>query len=64
MIAVFAVPGPIWIGPQRQRTLGPFWWFVLSNTYALTALAIALVLGLSWLRQPRVGSAVLVVRRN
>jgi hypothetical protein len=44
VIAVFAVPGLIWISPERQRTLGPFWWFVLSDTYVLTALAIALVL--------------------
>jgi alpha-1,2-mannosyltransferase len=52
VIAVFASPCPIWVSPQRQRTLGPFWWFVLSNTYVLTALAIALVLGVGWLRRP------------
>jgi alpha-1,2-mannosyltransferase len=50
VIAVFTNPYTVPISQQRHRTLGSFWFFVLSNPYVLTAIAIALVLGAGWLR--------------
>jgi hypothetical protein len=52
VIAVFASTYSVPISQQRHRTLGSFWFFVLSNPYVLTTIAIALVLGASWLRRP------------
>src|SRR5882672_7556788 len=39
---------------QRPGTLNPFWFFILSSPYVLTTIAIALILGICWLR--RIGS--------
>ena len=44
VIAVFASAYSVPISEQRHRTLSPFWLFVLSNPYVLTAIAIALAL--------------------
>ncbi|MGH3205189.1 MAG: glycosyltransferase family 87 protein [Streptosporangiaceae bacterium] len=51
VIAVFTSTYSVPISQQHHRTLGPFWFFVLSNLYVLTAIAIALVLGICWLRR-------------
>ena len=40
--------------PQRPRTLSPIWFFVLGNPYVLATTAIALVLGICWLRRTRI----------
>ena len=45
VIAVFTSTYSVPISQQRHRTLGSFWFFVLSNPYVLTTIAIALVLG-------------------
>jgi alpha-1,2-mannosyltransferase len=50
VIAVFTSTYAVPISQQRHRTLGSFWFFVLSNPYVLTTIAIALVLGACWLR--------------
>jgi alpha-1,2-mannosyltransferase len=42
VIAVFASTYSVPISEQRHRTLSPFWFFVLSNPYVLTAIAMAL----------------------
>ena len=53
VIAVFTNLYTVSISQQRHRTLGSLWFFVLSNPYVLTTIAIALVLGAnSWLRWP------------
>jgi alpha-1,2-mannosyltransferase len=44
VIAVFASTYSVPISEQRHRTLSPFWFFVLSNPYVLTTIAIALAL--------------------
>jgi alpha-1,2-mannosyltransferase len=44
VIAVFASTYSVPISEQRHRTLSPFWFFVLSNPYVLTAIAMALAL--------------------
>ena len=44
VIAVFTSTYTVPISQQRHRTLGSFWFFVLSNPYVLTTIAIALVL--------------------
>jgi alpha-1,2-mannosyltransferase len=44
VIAVFTSTYSVPISQQRHRTFGPFWFFVLSNPYVLTTIAIALVL--------------------
>jgi alpha-1,2-mannosyltransferase len=51
VIAVFTITYTVPISQQRHRTLGSFWFFVLSNPYVLTAIAIALVLGAAALRR-------------
>jgi alpha-1,2-mannosyltransferase len=51
VIAVFASTYSVPLSQQRHRTLGSFWFFVLSNPYVLTTIAIALVLGLCALRR-------------
>jgi alpha-1,2-mannosyltransferase len=51
VIAVFTSTYTVPISQQRHRTLGSFWFFVLSNPYVLTAIAIALVLGAAALRR-------------
>jgi alpha-1,2-mannosyltransferase len=53
VIAVFTSTYAVPISQQRHRTLGSFWFFVLSNPYVLTTIAIALVLGAGWLRGGR-----------
>jgi len=50
VIAVFTSTYSVPISQQRHRTLGSFWFFVLSNPYVLTTITIALVLGVCWLR--------------
>lgn len=45
VIAVFTSTYSVPISQQRHRTLGSFWFFVLSNPYVLTTIAVALVLG-------------------
>jgi alpha-1,2-mannosyltransferase len=50
LIAVFTSTPVSRNAQQRPRTLGPFWFFILGNTYVLTAIAIALVLGICWWR--------------
>jgi alpha-1,2-mannosyltransferase len=50
VIAVFTTTYSVPISQQSHRTLSPFWFFVLSNPYVLTTIAIALVLGAGWLR--------------
>ena len=53
VIAVFTNLYTVSISQQRHRTLGSLWFFVLSNPYVLTTIAIALVLGAnSWLHWP------------
>jgi alpha-1,2-mannosyltransferase len=52
VIAVFTSTYTVPISQQRHRTLGSFWFFVLSNPYVLTTIAIALVLGASWQCSP------------
>jgi alpha-1,2-mannosyltransferase len=47
VIAVFISTYSVPISQQRYRTLGSFWFFVLSNPYVLTTVAIALVLGVA-----------------
>jgi hypothetical protein len=44
VIAVFASTYSVPISEQRHRTLSPFWFFMLSNPYVLTAIAMALAL--------------------
>jgi len=44
VIAVFASTYSVPISEQRHRTLSPFWFFVLTNPYVLTAIAMALAL--------------------
>jgi alpha-1,2-mannosyltransferase len=44
VIAVFASTYSVPVSEQRHRTLSPFWFFVLSNPYVLTTIAIALAL--------------------
>jgi alpha-1,2-mannosyltransferase len=44
VIAVFTSTYSVPISQQRHRTFDPFWFFVLSNPYVLTTIAIALVL--------------------
>jgi len=44
VIAEFASTYSVPISEQRHRTLSPFWFFVLSNPYVLTAIAMALAL--------------------
>lgn len=51
VIAVFTSTYSVPISQQRHRTLGSFWFFVLSNPYLLTTIAIALVLGAAALRR-------------
>jgi alpha-1,2-mannosyltransferase len=51
VIAVFASAYTVPISEQRHRTLGSFWFFVLSNPYVLTMIAIALVLATCALRR-------------
>jgi len=51
VIAVFTSTYSVPISQQRHRTLDAFWFFVLSNPYALTTIAIALVLGAAALRR-------------
>ena len=45
--STYSVP----VGQQRHQTLGSFWFFVLSNPYVLTTIAMALVLGAAALRR-------------
>jgi len=45
VIAVFASTYSVPISEQRHRTLNSFLFFMLSNPYVLTAIAIALTLG-------------------
>jgi alpha-1,2-mannosyltransferase len=49
MIAVFTSTPISRTSQQRPRTLSPFWFFILSNPYVLTTVAIALILGTRWL---------------
>jgi alpha-1,2-mannosyltransferase len=51
VIAVTASAYSVPISQQRHRTLGSFGFFVLSNPYVLTTIAIALVLGAAALRR-------------
>ena len=51
VLAVFTVTYSVPISQQRHRTLGPFWFFVLSNPYVLATIAIALVLGIIFARR-------------
>ncbi|MGH3291134.1 MAG: hypothetical protein ACRDP7_04965, partial [Trebonia sp.] len=46
VIAVFASTYSVPISQQRHRTLGSFWFFMLSNPYVLAAIAIAVVIAL------------------
>jgi alpha-1,2-mannosyltransferase len=55
VIAVFTSTPVSRTSQQRPRTLSPFWFFILSNPYVLTTIAIALILGTCWLR--RIGSS-------
>ena len=52
VIAVFTSTYTVPISQQRHRTLGSLWFFVLSNPYVLTTIAIALALGASGQRAP------------
>jgi alpha-1,2-mannosyltransferase len=45
VIGVYTSTYSVPIGQQDHRTLGAFWFFVLSNPYVVTTIAIALVLG-------------------
>jgi hypothetical protein len=45
VIAVFASTYSVPISEQRHRTLNSFLFFMLSNPYVLTTIAIALTLG-------------------
>ncbi len=56
LIAVFTSTPVSRTTQQRPRTLSPFWFFILSNPYVLTAIAIALVLVLGTCRLRRTGS--------
>jgi len=51
VIAVFTSTPVSRTTQQRARTLSPFLFFILSNTYVLTTTTIALVLGICWLRR-------------
>jgi alpha-1,2-mannosyltransferase len=51
MTAVFSTTPVSRIAQHRPRTVSPFWFFLLGNTYVLTAIAIGLVLGLCRLRR-------------
>jgi alpha-1,2-mannosyltransferase len=64
VLAVFTSTYAVPIGQQRHRTLGSFWFFVLSNPYVLTTIAIALVLGACWLRRWRSVSLEVPDRRD
>jgi alpha-1,2-mannosyltransferase len=57
VIAVFASTYWVPISEQRHRTLGSFWFFVLSNSYVLATIAIAVVLGTAALRRRFRGNA-------
>ena len=50
LIAVFTSTYSVPISEQLHRTLSPTWFFVLSNPYVLTTIAVALVLGFDWRR--------------
>jgi urea transporter len=50
VIAVFASTYTVSTSQQRHRTLSSFWFFVLTNPYVLTTIAIGLVLGACWMR--------------
>lgn len=52
VIAVFTSTYTVPVSQQHHPTLGPFWFFVLSNPYVLTTTAIALVLAAAALRHP------------
>jgi alpha-1,2-mannosyltransferase len=54
IVAVFASTPVSRTAQQRPRTLNPFWFFILGNPYVLATAAIALVLGICWLRRTRV----------
>ncbi|HEV8064090.1 MAG TPA: hypothetical protein VGP46_04620, partial [Acidimicrobiales bacterium] len=56
VLAVFASTYTVPVSQQQHRTLGSFWFFVLSNPYVLTTIVIGLVLGARW--QRRVASSV------
>jgi len=49
--AVFTSTYSVPVSQQPHRTLGSFWFFVLSNPYVLTTIVIALVLGAAALRR-------------
>jgi alpha-1,2-mannosyltransferase len=51
VIAVFTATPVSRTTQQRPRTLSPFWFFVLSNPYVLTTIAIAVVLAACLLRR-------------
>jgi alpha-1,2-mannosyltransferase len=51
VIAIFTSTYSVPISEQYHRTLGPFWFFVLSNSYVLATIATALVLGAAALRR-------------
>jgi hypothetical protein len=58
VIAVFTSTYSVPISQQRHRMLGPFWFFVLSNPYLLTTIAVALVLGRSTMARWQAGRLV------
>ena len=55
--AVFTSTYSVPVSQQRHRTIGPVWFFLLSNSYVLTTAGMALVLGSCWLggRHARAG---------
>jgi alpha-1,2-mannosyltransferase len=54
LIAVFTTTPVSRTAQQRPRALSPFWFFILGNPYVLTAIAIAIVLAICWLRRTRI----------
>ena len=51
--AVFASTYSVPISEQRHRTISPFWFFLLSNPYVLTAMAIALTMNVTRVLQAK-----------
>ena len=54
IVAVFTSTPVSRTTQQRPRTLSPVWFFILSNPYVLATTAIALILGVCWLRRTRI----------
>jgi multisubunit Na+/H+ antiporter MnhG subunit len=53
VIAVFACTYSVPISQQHHRTLSPFWFFVLTNPYVLTAIAAGAYLSIAVRYWPR-----------